>query len=333
MVSKENCLIDYESSLKDPCDLDDGSFMQVGIEFVDVKPDPSLTPYKLVRGDIIQVNIYGDEDAMMRRVTVAPDGYVYYAFLEGIYALGKTLEELRSEMVNHLSYLYVAPNVTLNLILANDYSFTILGRVALPGVYPMIDNLRLREAIGMAGGLLKEYYNDKTVDSKIYDIVDLDKSFVVRENQKLKLDFDKLLRSSDDSQNIYIKPGDYIFLAPKKAESVYVVGSSLAPARVPYVKDLTISETLAAGRGWLTLDYEHKAANFSCALIVRGSLECPRTAEVNILKILSGEARDFYLMPGDIVYVQNKNIRFDRELVNLAIRTFLDSFELSADSY
>ncbi|MEC7839203.1 MAG: polysaccharide biosynthesis/export family protein [Chlamydiota bacterium] len=333
IVTKESCVIDYEDCLKNFRCVEEYALIPVDSQLVTEKPDPSNKPYRLVKGDVVQVNIYGEEDGTRRKVTVAPDGYIYYAYLEGIYALGKTLEEIRVEMENKLSHLYVDPNVTLNLVHASDYSFTILGRVSLPGVYPMIDSLRLREAIAMAGGLLKEYDNDKAINSQLFDLVDLENSFVVRDNKKIKPDFDKLLRSCDNSQNIYLEPGDYIFLAPRKSEAVYVVGAAVIPTRVPYVKDLTVSETLADGHGWITFDYEHKAADLSRVLVVRGSLESPKTIEINIRRILSGDARDFYLMPGDIVYVQNKNIRFGRELVSIAIRTFVDAFGLSAGSY
>ncbi len=330
IVSQESCVIDYGACLEDPCKANES----VSSNDIDnEKPDVTKNPYKLVKGDVVQVNIYDDEDATMREVTVAPDGYLYFAHLNGIYAEGRTLEAVRNEMAKELVHLYVDPNLTLNLVLASDYSFTILGRVYRPGVYPLTDSLKLREAIGVAGGLLREYYNDKSTNSQLYDLVDLENSFIIRDEKKVKPNFEKLLLSCDDSHNMYIKAGDYIYLAPKKAEAVYVCGAAVAPYRVPYSRDLTVSEAISEGRGWVLLDFENRAADLGKVLVIRGSLDCPKTVVVDIRKILAGKARDFYLMPGDIVFLQNKEMRFGHELVRIAIRTFFDSFGLSAGGF
>lgn len=333
IVNRDCCVIDYEPCLLCNDDQEEEKSYDVTEEMVNENPNTSGESYRLAVGDVISVRIFGDTDIGPVQVTVAPDGYIYYASLNGVYAKGKTLSDVRFEIENQLKELYLTPNVTLNLTSANDYTFTILGKVNRPGVYPIADSLRLREAIGIAGGIQKERFFDKQQNSEIIDLVDLERSFVIRDNEKIRPDFESLLESCANNQNMFIKPGDYIFLAPKRSDAIYVIGSAITPNRIPYTKHLTISEAVAKGRGWSTDNYQFKAANLSKVLIVRGSLKCPRTVEVDILKIMNGEARDFYLMPGDIVYLQNKELRFGRELVKLAIRTFISSFGLSAGDF
>jgi polysaccharide biosynthesis/export protein len=333
IVNREPCIIDYEPCILSCSDVENDDVYGISEELVAVNPNTSGTAYKLVKGDVVQVGIFGDDELNLEQVTVAPDGYIYYAHLDGIYAVGKTMAEIREIMTEKVKDLFVEPAVTLNLMIANDYTFTILGKVNNPGVYPIIDSLRLREAIGIAGGIQKERFYDKNINAQLFNLVNLERSFVVRDNEKIRPDFESILESCSDSQNMYIKPGDYIFLAPKDSDAVYLIGSAILPNRIPYVKDLTISEVLSQGIGWETMQYQYKAADLSKLLVVRGSLECPQSVEIDIKKILYGEARDFYLMPGDIVYLQNKELRFGRELVNIAIRTFFDSFGFSAGRY
>lgn len=332
IVNRSSCVIDYEPCLYCGEEHEKTDF-SIPEELVNVNPNTSGTFYRLVKGDVIQIAVFGDEELNFEQVTVAPDGFIYYGHLDGIFALGKTLAEVREEITEKIKDLFVEPAVTINLMIANDYSFTILGKVNAPGVYPIVDSLRLREAIGIAGGIQKERYYDKNVNAQLFDLVDLERSFVVRDNEKIQPNFQSLLETCANDQNMYIKPGDYIFLAPKQSDAVYLIGSAIAPNRIPYVRDLTISEALSNGRGWETMQYQYKAADLSKVLIVRGSLDDPCSVEVDIQKILYGEARDFYLMPGDIVYLQNKELRFGRELVNLAIRTFFDSFGYSAGRF
>ena len=61
-------------------------------------------------------------------------------------------------------------------------------------------------------------------------------------------------------------------------------------------------------------------------LLIRGSLKHPCVAQVDLQKMLAGEARDLPLMPGDIIYLQHKDLRLGRELVHIAIYSFVNTF-------
>ena len=74
------------------------------------------------------------------------------------------------------------------------------------------------EAISIAGGTL-------TVPGSTEDLTDLRNSFIMREGELLSVDFYKLLRQGDLSQNIYLEPDDFVYLRPTISRDVYVLGA------------------------------------------------------------------------------------------------------------
>ncbi|MCB1112394.1 MAG: polysaccharide export protein [Chlamydiales bacterium] len=332
MEFKQCCVIDYNPCLADPCAKPDDE--EEESDLLDENNVEESGEFTLSPGDIVELSIFGDSETQMDNVPVAPDGRIYYGFADGVPAAGKTLSEVREEITQQVSSLYISPKVSISLREAVNKYYRILGRVEQPGRYPILGALKLREAIGQAGGLLRENFNEKTADARLFMIADLDKSFLMRKGRKIKVNFLKLLFTCDDKENIDVQAGDYIYIAPNKAMAVYVLGAVSAPSRIPYDHNMTLSEAIARSGGWMNVvAADSRNANMTKVIVIRGRLECPRVAVVDYLEILNGGARDFVLMPGDIVYVQNKPFRFLRELVRLIAYTFVQSFGISAGRY
>lgn len=291
----------------------------------------SAQSYKLAIGDHLEIAIFGDEDTVASRVVIASDGKIYYTFLEGIVAAGRTIPEVSEEIASKLGHLFLNPVVTIIPLTSVNNIYKILGRVQLPGVYRINGPMRLRDAIGEAGGLLTESFKDKDRDADLLPLANLHASFVIRDKKKIRVDFEKLLYTGDESQNIFIRPGDYVYIAPSDHAEVYVLGNVRGARSMTYTRGLTLMQALASTGGW-TSGYAY-AADISRVIVLRGNLECPCVAEIDLCLILQGKARDLYLQPGDIVYVPDKQMRFGRELVRLAIFTFVDSFATGAGSY
>ena len=153
-------------------------------------------------------------------------------------------------------------------------------------------------------------------------------SFIVRGDRKLDVDFTKLLLSEDDSQNLYIHPKDYVYLAATDTKEVFLLGYVNAPQRLPFVPGMTLMSALSSVDGWPPPSpYSPDLKRF---LVIRGALECPQVCMIDLKMILTGRARDVFLMPGDIVYATHKKFRLGRELVYIAIDSFIYGF---LDSY
>ncbi len=308
-------------------------------------PTQSLTPdlfdpyqpidpdYRLNKGDILEISVFGEEEASINNAMVAPDGKLYYTVLEGIPAVGRTPVEVGRDLSTALSHLLVEPKVIVVPLQTMAPTFKVLGRVRGPGEFPLTGPITVREGIFEAGGLLSEASKDIDDDDYRLNVptADLDASFIVRGGYKLDVDFNRLFFTADDSQNIYLKPGDYIYIAGAEHREVFVLGYAVSPQRLPFATGMTLMSAITASGGWPTPS--PYSPDLGRIVVVRGSLDCPRVCLVDVNKILNGQARDLYLCPGDIVYMAHKQWRTVRDLIIIAIDSFLNTFAISAASY
>ena len=124
------------------------------------------------------------------------------------------------------------------------------------------------------------------------------KSYLVRDNKYLALDFDKLLKNADMSQNIVMKEEDKIYLAPASATKVMIMGEVARQMAID-LPDGTISlkEALAQVGGLLP------SANKSYIQIFRTSTKNPKIYVLDWQYVAKLPNRALLLMPDDIVYV------------------------------
>lgn len=147
----------------------------------------------------------------------------------------------------------------------------------------------------------------------------------------MPIDFDRLVYSEGADQDIYVRPGDYIYISSSLTNQIYLIGAVVEQKPVPYRDGMTLVGSLSgpAGlTGGTTTD-----ADLTRITIVRGSLTNPIVLQANWFDIVKGLARDVYLEPGDIVFVPNKKFRYGRQLIRAAIDSFVNSFGNAAGEY
>jgi len=284
---------------------------------------PLVEDYRISKGDILEISVFGNSDTLVNEVIIAPDGKLYYMFLEGIEAKEKTIPEIKKILEEGLTDFFINPDVSIIPKRMANQHYLILGKVRRPGVYLINTALTLQQAIGEAGGIALGGFAGTTIN-----IANLRNSFIVRDKKMLNVDFERLVYTDGTDQNIFIHPGDYIYIASSLVQEIFLVGEIRETKPIQYKDGLTLTAVLAGTAG--TTEGWTDRAHITNVLIVRGSLDCPQTYHVNVLDILEGSARDVYLLPGDIVYVQKKPFHFGRELVRLAIESFVRAFAAEA---
>lgn len=307
--------------------------------------------YNLAQADVLELAVFDDDDTIVDNAVIAPDGNLYYAFFEEIPAAGFTAEELGKTLEEKFSLLYVKPTVTVTARTSFDKNYKILGRLQRPGVYLLNDHITLLDAISQAGGFLQESYKEKDKDSDLVFLADLKNSFVLRNGEKLSIDFEQLVLKGNKAYNIDIEAGDYVYIASAGAPAIYVLGAIRNPQRVRYIKNMRLTQALAAVDGWssglinqtsgfgggIALGSSGSGTAFAPDLtriiVIRGELNDPIVMTVDLTKVLDGKARDLVLQEGDIIYASDKTMRFGRELVRLAIDTFVQAFGTTAGAY
>jgi protein involved in polysaccharide export with SLBB domain len=150
--------------------------------------DGSVSNYRLGSGDVITIQVLGEEDLKREKIRLSDAATISYPVLGEIRLYGKTVGELQRLIRDGLDGRYLLnPQVTVTI---NEYrNFFINGQVEKPGGYQYIPGLNVRKAISLAGGMKERASRDKI--------------FVIREDdpkntsQKVTLDSE-------------VKPGDIL---------------------------------------------------------------------------------------------------------------------------
>jgi polysaccharide biosynthesis/export protein len=288
-----------------------------------LKPSPDL--FTLGPGDRLEIEVLGDPAS--RAITVvAPDGKLYFNFLEGIDVWGATIAQAKASLENQLAnYVREKPQVSIILRGVESKRIWVLGRVQAPGVYAMAAPMTLLEAISMAGGTLSlANYRDQEAAGINQEMADLRHSFVIRQGKVLPVDFEHLLNRGDLSQNIYLQPDDFVYLPAARAKVVYVLGAVTQPRSITYSEGMTVAGAVASAYGTLKGAYMHHVA------VIRGSLAEPQVTIVDYKNAIKGEAQDMALLPHDIVYVPFSPYRYIERYIEIAINTFASAAAINA---
>lgn len=148
----------------------------------------SISNYRLASGDVISIQVLGEEDLKREKIRLSDAATISYPILGEIKLFGKTVAELEALIRDGLKGRYlVNPQVTVTIV---EYrNIFINGQVERPGGYPYSPGLTVRKAVSIAGG-----FKERASKDKIFVISDDDRSQTPR-----RVD-----------QNAVVKPGDII---------------------------------------------------------------------------------------------------------------------------
>ena len=122
--------------------------------------DSNLSSYKLGVGDVISVQVVGEEDLKREKVRLSDAGTLSFPYLGEIRVRGMTVGELEEFITKGLKGRYLLnPQVTVTM--AEYRNFFVNGQVDKPGGYPFVPGLTVRKAISIAGGFKERASKEK----------------------------------------------------------------------------------------------------------------------------------------------------------------------------
>lgn len=279
-----------------------------------VKRAPWQERLTLGPGDIIDVTLYRHPELTRTNVVVGPDGRISYLQAQDILVSGLTVDELRTNLTQVLERYYDAAPAIVTPVSFKSKKYYLLGKVVDRGAFTLDRPLTILEAVARARGLETGWLDRSTVET-----ADLSRSFLMREGKRVTVDFDRLFRHGDLSQNIPLEPGDYLFFPGTDLKEVYVLGQVLNPGVTVFTPNTSVITALTIAGGFTPKAFKRRV------LVVRGSLNQPETFVVNTIDILEGRAPDFKLQARDIVYVSARPWAKVEELLDLAAEAFVQA--------
>ncbi len=269
------------------------------------------TEYRLTPGDVIEISVAGHED-MKKELPVRPDGRISYIYVGDIPAGGRTVPELRAEIEASLLTFMRYPNVAVVVRKARETQFTILGKVVRPGVYPLNGPFTIVAAIALAQGLASGQYEGSTIE-----IADLASSYLVRRNRVMPVDFERLIRRGDTTQDVVLEDGDYIYIPSSLAQEVYILGEVFKPRSYGFQGRVTLMQAISQSGGFKS------SARIGSVVILRGQYGNKTLVPVNVKDIIAGRVPDPELAIGDVVWVPRTALANLAEALNQVMPALL----------
>ncbi|HRQ87693.1 MAG TPA: polysaccharide biosynthesis/export family protein [Bacteroidia bacterium] len=284
-----------------------------------VKVPAWQTRYTLGPGDMLNFSVYDRADLARENVQIAPDGTVSYLQAVAVRAQGLTPDQLRTRLEEELSKYQKNVKLIITPSAVMSKEFSIIGRVKKPGSFTLDRPTSVLEAISLAEGI-----QIGTIRNSAFELADFERSFVARKGRKLSVDLARLYYEGDFSQNAYLEPDDYIYIASTLENEVYILGEVREPGRRKMPVKLTLARAIAEAGGFTDKAYQMHV------LLVRGSIHQPTTQVVNVKDILRGRASDIPLSNRDIIFVSKRPFELAERVLDTAIITFMQTVTAEA---
>jgi len=241
--------------------------------------------YVIGAADLLEVQVWDNKD-LNQVVFVRPDGKISLPLIGEVQAGGKTVQQLQDALAELYAKTVKGANVTVIIKEIKSRPVYFIGGFAKPGVEQLTRDLRLVQAISIAGGLLP------TADG--------DNGFLLRGDRRIPIDFTRLLQKGDVSQDMRLEPGDAV-VAPL-ADAVYVHGEVKTPGPVKSTGDLTVLRAVSQVGGVTPL------AATSRVEILRGQGDRKERIKVDLDKMMKApdDNPDVRLKPNDIIFVPQR---------------------------
>ncbi|MGE0275772.1 MAG: polysaccharide biosynthesis/export family protein [Nitrospiraceae bacterium] len=108
--------------------------------------------YLLGPEDVLFISVWKD-DHLTREVVIRPDGMISFPLVGDLEAEGRTVEDLRADLVKRLTRYIPNANVTVAVTKVLSYKVYVVGRVTKPGEYLVGHYTDVLQALSLAGGL------------------------------------------------------------------------------------------------------------------------------------------------------------------------------------
>jgi polysaccharide export outer membrane protein len=265
-------------------------------------PNPLLaTGYKVGPDDILKIKSY-PPNILPDSTAVRPDGTIVLPLVGTVAVKGLTVYQISDRIRSLMSRDFKRPWVEVSVGEYHSMTVRIFGQVAMPtngrasgtGEYPLKEKTKILDFITNIGGL------DKSADFQ--NIVVLRK-----DGTEVRVDFTKIMANPASEDNILLAGGDVIRVPDILGEE------NKAEVRVIVLGQISRQGVIKLEGGHAGMvDAISQSGGFSplAALdrvqVLRQEAGSQRTQVVDASKIIAGEAPDFTLLTGDLVYVPQR---------------------------
>ncbi|KDC49476.1 polysaccharide export protein [Pseudoalteromonas fuliginea] len=274
--------------------------------------------YKLGVGDVLTIGVWDHPEltipAAVQRTAefdgfrVQENGTITYAYAPNIPAVGRTVSEVRNELVERLSRVIEDPQVDMKIVGFRSQKAYVTGEVKQPGIYPVTEvPLTLIDALNQAGGLTS------AADWRTVTFTRGNKTEVIK--------LDDFYAHGDISQNRLLQNGDIVHVSRNDAQKVFVLGDVKRAGTVTLNRyGLNLAEALSDSGG-----LNENTADANGVFVLRKSNVEQTGIIANVYQLHAKNiaamvlAEQFELQPHDIIYVTSAPLARWNRVISLLL--------------
>ncbi len=151
--------------------------------------------YVIGAQDILLIKVWREQD-FSGPYTVRPDGKITIPLVGDVQASGLTPERLGEQLKQALENYINSPDVSVSLQTVNSKKFYITGEVNRPGEYTLAVPTKVFDALSNSGGF-RDFANKKKI-------------IIIRGADRLKFNYQDILKGKNLEQNIFLENGDTV---------------------------------------------------------------------------------------------------------------------------
>jgi len=170
------------------------------------EPDPRSKELVLGVGDQVSINVWENPN-LSTEATIRPDGTITMPLVGDLKAAGETPSSLKARIktqVQNFVRLQADTAITVAVKSWKSYRFTIQGEVTRTGVFSSDQYVTVADALALAGGL--------TRFAKRSGILLTRRNPKTGDQRQIPLDYESLASGKRPDMNIYVLPGDTIWV-------------------------------------------------------------------------------------------------------------------------
>ncbi len=248
--------------------------------------------------DVLQISVWGNPELSVT-VPVRPDGKISVPLLGDVQATGVTPQELKVKLEQGMVKFVKSPVVSVIVTAINSFkvyvfgegisrgagSGTVQGAAATTGVITLKKNTTLIQLLAQLGSLRN---------------ADLKNAYVLREGQKLPVDFVQLVTKGDISHDVQLASNDVIYIPDNYDQRIRVTGAVRTPVILPYSEGMTALDAVLSAGGFT------EYASQNGVVVVRKEGGKIKNIDVKLRDVMYGDInKNVLLLPGDIVMVHS----------------------------